>query len=66
VLTLVQCKKAKPVPIVLFGTDYWKRLIRFETLVEEGVIAEEDLELFHYADDAQSGWEVIRRFYELS
>ncbi len=66
VLTLVQCKKAKPVPIVLFGTDYWKRLIHFETLVEEGVIAEEDLDLFHYADDAQTGWEVIRRFYNLS
>jgi uncharacterized protein (TIGR00730 family) len=66
VLTLVQCKKAKPVPIVLFGSDYWKRLIRFEALVEEGVIAEEDLALFHYADDPQTGWEVIQRFYNLS
>ncbi len=41
-LTLVQCKKAKPVPIVLYGTDYWKRLFNIEVMVEEGVISEED------------------------
>ncbi|MDP1686985.1 LOG family protein, partial [Hydrogenophaga sp.] len=36
VITLVQCKKAKPVPILLFGSDYWKRLINLDVLVEEG------------------------------
>jgi uncharacterized protein (TIGR00730 family) len=39
VITLVQTKKAKPVPIVLFGSDYWKRLINFDVLVEEGAIS---------------------------
>lgn len=66
VLTLVQCKKAKPVPIVLFGSAYWKRFIHFEVLVEEGVIAEEDLQLFRYADDAQSAWDIIKDFYKLT
>ena len=39
VITLVQTRKAKQVPIVLFGTDYWKRLINFDVLIEEGVIS---------------------------
>ena len=41
VITLVQTRKAKPVPIVLFGSDYWKQLINFDFLVEEGVISPE-------------------------
>ena len=43
VITLVQTRKAKQVPIVLFGTDYWKRLINFDVLIEEGVISAADL-----------------------
>jgi uncharacterized protein (TIGR00730 family) len=64
-LTLVQCKKAKPVPIVLFGTDYWKKVFHPENMLEEGVIAEEDLQLFHYVDTVEDAWEVIRAFYAL-
>ncbi len=66
VITLVQCKKAKPVPIVLYGTDYWKRLFNLEVLVEEGTISPEDLELFHFVDDPQAAWEVIVKFYGLT
>lgn len=65
VLTLVQTKKTKPVPIVLFGTDYWKRLINFEVLVEEGTISAQDLKLFHYTDDPQEAWGLIQSFYQL-
>ncbi|TNF56075.1 MAG: TIGR00730 family Rossman fold protein, partial [Burkholderiales bacterium] len=65
IITLVQCKKAKPVPIVLFGTDYWKRLIDFNVLVEEGAISAEDLDLFITVDDPQLAWEHIVRFYDL-
>ena len=65
VITLVQTKKAKPVPIVLFGTDYWKRLINFDVLVEEGAISPEDLNLFQYCDDPVEAWEFIRNFYSL-
>lgn len=65
VITLVQTGKAKPVPIVLFGTDYWKRLINTDVMLEEGVISPQDLDLFTYVDDPQAGWDVIRKFYSL-
>ncbi len=65
VITLVQCKKAKPVPILLFGSDYWKRLINLDVLVEEGAISPDDLELFQYVDDPQTAWQHIVKFYDL-
>lgn len=65
VITLVQCKKAKPVPILLFGSDYWKRLINLDLLVEEGTVSAEDLALFEYVDDPQDAWNHILRFYNL-
>ncbi len=65
VITLVQTKKAKQVPIVLFGSDYWKRLINFELLIDEGVISAADMDLFQYADDAQTAWNIIKGFYRL-
>ena len=65
VMTLVQCKKAKPVPIFLFGSEYWKRLINFDVLVEEGAISPEDLDLFEYVDAPEQAWEGIKRFYNL-
>jgi uncharacterized protein (TIGR00730 family) len=65
VITLVQCKKAKPVPILLFGSDYWKRLINLDVLVEEGAISPEDLALFQYVDDPQVAWQHIVKFYDL-
>ena len=66
VITLVQTQKAKPVPIILFGVDYWKRLINFDLLVEEGVISPADLDLLQYTDDPFQAWEMIRTFYGLS
>ncbi len=65
VITLVQTGKAKPVPIVLFGSDYWKRLCNMDVLVEEGAISPEDLKLFTYVDDPHAAWEAIRSFYRL-
>ncbi len=65
VITLVQTKKAKPVPIVLFGTSYWKRLINFDVLIEEGAISPEDLDMLTYVDDPQDAWDAIKSFYEL-
>jgi uncharacterized protein (TIGR00730 family) len=66
VLTLVQTRKAKPVPIVLFGVDYWKRLVNFDVMVEEGTISKEDLALFTYTDDPQVAWSTIKTFYQLT
>ena len=65
VITLVQTRKSRQVPIVLFGSDYWKRLVNFELLVEEGMISAADLELFQFADDPEAAWEIIRGFYRL-
>ncbi len=65
VITLVQTGKAKAVPIVLFGSNYWKRLLNTDAMIEEGVISQEDLRLFSYVDDADAAWELIRAFYQL-
>ena len=65
VITLVQTRKSRQVPIVLFGSDYWKRLINFELLVEEGVIGQADLDLFQFADEPETAWNIIKTFYHL-
>lgn len=64
-LTLVQTKKAQPLPIILFGSSYWRRLINFEVLVEEGVVSEEDVAMLHFVDEPQDAWAIIARFYRL-
>jgi len=65
VVTLVQTSKAKQVPIVLFGADYWRRLINFDLLIEEGAISASDMDLFHFVDTPQAAWDAIRGFYQL-
>ncbi len=65
VITLVQTKKAKPVPIILFGSDYWKRLVNFDVLIEQGTISPDDLKLFQYVDDPQVAWDAIKGFYKI-
>ncbi len=65
VITLVQTRKAKPVPIILFGSEYWQRLFNFDVMVEEGAISPGDLKLFQYVDDPQVAWDAIKTFYDL-
>jgi len=65
VITLVQTQKSAPLPIILFGTGYWKRLINFDVLIEEGVISAEDMDLIRFTDDPQEAWETIRAFYDM-
>jgi len=66
VMTLVQTRKARPVPILLFGTTFWKGLINMELLIEECTISESDLQLFHYVDTPEDAWQAICQFYQLS
>lgn len=66
VMTLVQTGKARPVPILLFGTDYWQRLIHLDVLVEEGTISKEDLMLIRYVDTPEAAWQAICDFYQLN
>jgi uncharacterized protein (TIGR00730 family) len=61
-LTLLQTMKTPPIPIVLLDKSYWTRVIDFETLLQEAMIERADLDLFSYADDAESAWdELVRR-----
>jgi len=62
-LTLIQTEKVRRIPVLLFGQEYWQKLINFEFLVEHGTISREDLELFHYVQSAQEAWDFIREFY---
>jgi uncharacterized protein (TIGR00730 family) len=66
VLTLVQTHKAKPVPILLYGSDYWQRMFNTSVLVDEGTISEDDLKLFQYVDTPQDAWKAICDFYRLA
>ena len=64
-LTLIQTRKMPPVPIVLFGREFWERAINLPYLVEEGTIAPEDLDLVSYAETPAEAWETIARFHGL-
>jgi uncharacterized protein (TIGR00730 family) len=55
-LTLVQTGKVKAMPILFFGRDFWQRIVNFEALVEEGVIAPDDLNLFKFVETADEAW----------
>lgn len=55
-LTLIQTRKMNPLPIVLIGRKFWQKLINFDMLVDEGVISEDDLDLFCYAETADEAW----------
>ena len=52
-------------PIVLFGSDYWKQLLNFDFLVDEGVISPNDVKLFEYVDAPADAWDAIKAFYKL-
>lgn len=62
-LTLVQTGKVPPVPIVLFGREFWDRVIRFDELVREGMISPEDAERFAYAETAAEAWRIVADFH---
>lgn len=62
-LTLIQTGKIAPLPVLLMGSRYWKRIINFAALVEEGAISQQDLQIFRYVDNAEEAWTTIRAFY---
>ena len=65
-LTLIQTGKMKPMPILLFGKDFWNRVVDFEALAEEGTVARKDLDLFTWCETADEAWEHIAAFYDLT
>lgn len=64
-LTLIQTGKMKPIPIVLFGKDFWNRVVNFEAIAEEGTISKKDLDLIHWSETAEDAWAYISSFYKL-
>ena len=64
-LTLVQTGKVKKMPILLFGEDFWNRVVNFEELMLEGVISPPDLELFQFVETAEEAWTAICAFYQI-
>lgn len=62
-LTLIQTKKIKPLPVLLFGKDFWQKLINFDFLVEEGVISPEDLNIFRFVDSAEEAADIIFDYF---
>jgi uncharacterized protein (TIGR00730 family) len=61
ILTLVQTRKAAPLPIVLFGSRYWQEVLNLRAMAEHGMIAERDLALFEMVDDPEEGWAALVR-----
>ena len=62
-LTLVQTGKVRPLPILLFGHDYWNKVVNFQAMVDEGVISPHDLDLIHWSEDAKEAWDFVTSFY---
>jgi uncharacterized protein (TIGR00730 family) len=61
ILTLAQTQKlAKKILVVIYGSEYWKRLINFDAMIDAGTIAAADLDLFHMADSPEEGFEFLR------
>ncbi len=58
-LTLIQTGRMKPIPVLLFGQSFWDSVINWKALVEAGVIAAEDLDIFRFVETAEAAMDVI-------
>jgi uncharacterized protein (TIGR00730 family) len=63
-LTLIQTGKSRRRPIVLFGREFWTRLINFELLIETGMISPGDEQLFSFVDTAEEAWAALESEYD--
>ena len=64
-LTLIQTGKVRPLPILLFGREFWERVVDFQALAEEGVISPHDLDLITWVETADEAWDAVCRHYEV-
>jgi uncharacterized protein (TIGR00730 family) len=61
ILTLAQTQKlAKKILVVIYGREYWERLINFQTMIDAGAISPDDLDLFKIVDTPEEGFEYLR------
>jgi uncharacterized protein (TIGR00730 family) len=62
-MTLIQTGKCRRRPILLFGRDFWTRLVNFDLLIDTGMISPQDVNLFHFVETAEEAWEVLAAEY---
>jgi uncharacterized protein (TIGR00730 family) len=63
VLTLIQTGKCRRRPILLYGREFWSKLINFDLLVETGMISAVDLQLFHFVESPEEAWSILEAEY---
>jgi hypothetical protein len=63
VLTLIQTGKSRPRPVLLFGREFWTKLIDFDWLVDTGMISPGDVNLFHFVETAEEAWTRLTETY---
>lgn len=64
-LCLRQTGRMQVIPIILYGRDYWNSIINFERLADEGVIADDHLDLISYAETPEEAWKIIAEFHKV-
>lgn len=64
-LCLRQTGRMQAIPIILYGREYWESIINFQVLADEGVIADDHLNLISYAETPQEAWDIIARFHDV-
>ena len=62
-LTLIQTGKMRPMPILLFGHEFWTKVVNFEALADEGVISHHDLDLITWCETAEQAWAAVQAHY---
>ncbi|MDP9163555.1 MAG: TIGR00730 family Rossman fold protein [Pseudomonadota bacterium] len=62
-LTLIQTGKMRPMPILLFGREFWNKVIDFQALADEGVISQADLDLITWCDSPEEAWAAVKAHY---
>ena len=62
-LTLIQTGKIEPMPVVLVGSEHWKRMVDWDYMAECGLIGPNDLKLITFCDTAEEAWKAINSFY---
>ncbi|WP_339108684.1 LOG family protein [Thioclava sp. GXIMD4216] len=62
-LTLIQTRRMKRVPVILFGREFWQKIINWEALAEAGTIAHEDLDLVRFVETAEEAMAVLEAFH---
>lgn len=65
-MTLIQTGKCRKRPILLFGREFWTKLVNFEHLVDTGMISPGDMDLFKFVETAEEAWAVLDAEYNVS